>query len=426
MKSTLHITCFAILLFSLTIFISKNGVGQSHRELTKQSEKEFQSQQFDLAVRDAIKALMIKPDFERAQEVLTLALPAFLRDYDTKMTRLKETNSTFTGDNSVSDWQNIVKGYEFLVQTKDQLLNLPPILNKDDKKMEFPIPDYYPNLLEAKGTLAKMKESAAEQHYSDGMRLMKTGNIDDSKQAAKEFKKSLTFVPDYKDAAMQYDVARKGGIKRIAIIPFENKSGKTQYGAIGEIITDKIVSDLMNNNSAMEFVEIITRDQLEKVLQEQNLAGTGVITDNSAVQIGKLLGVSEILTGQITQITSAETPPISKTYGEDKNWYKDGQTYKIYAKVTTYKKEAKATISGSYKIIDVKTAKLLKTDSFNDNFTFKSEWGTFEGDKNALSTYSYNILIQSEQTPPSDEERVNNVASKLSDTFVKNLILFLK
>ena len=426
MKTKLHFRKFNVLFISLLIFMSNIVLSQSFRELTKQSEKYFQSQQFDLAVKEAIRALMIKPDFERAQEALTLALPAFLRDYDTKISRLKETNLTFIGDNSVSDWQNIVKEYEFLVQSRDQLLNLPPVINKNDKKIEFSIPDYYSNLLEAKGTLSKMKESAAEQHYLEGLKLMKTGNINDSKQAAKEFKKSLSFVPDYKDATAQYMVARKNGIKRIAIIPFENKSGKTQYGAIGEIITDKIVSDLMNDNSAMEFVEIITRDQLDKVLQEQNLTGSGVITDNSAVQIGKLLGVSEILTGQITQITSSETQPISQTYRDERNWYQNNQTYKIYAKVTTYKKEAKASINGSYKIIDVKTAKLIKTDSFTDSYAFLSEWGTFEGDKNALSTQSFNILSQSEQSTPPDEERVNVVANKLSVSFVKTLILFLK
>lgn len=424
-KSQAKKNCMLSMLF--IVFVCSNIFAQSHRDYTRESEDFYKKQQFDVATSLAIKALMIKPDFGRAQEALTLSLPACIRDIENKISRFKESNVTFQGDNSVTEWETVVKLYDFLVKKRDEIQNLPPVMGKKDTKIDFPIPDFYPSLREAKATSLKMKESAAEQHYNVGVTLMKSGTQKDSKLSAKEFKNSLSFVADFKDAANLYDLARKNAIMRIAIIPFENKSRKNQYGEIGEIITDKIVSDLMNENSAMEFIEIITRDQLEKVLREQNLSGAGLVNDNSVVQVGKLLGVSQILTGQITQISSSENPPILSSYIEEGtiNPYTN-QAQKVTARVSTNKKEAKASISGGYKIIDVKTGKLVKSDSFTENYEYSHVFARYEGPKEALSEASKVLCRREEENPPSDEERVNAAAKTLSLSFVQKLISFFK
>ena len=45
------------------------------------------------------------------------------------------------------------------------------------------------------------------------------------------FKAALEHVQDYKDAQVLYQRARKAGVKRMAIIPFQDKSGASrQYG----------------------------------------------------------------------------------------------------------------------------------------------------------------------------------------------------
>ena len=166
----------------------------------------------------------------------------------------------------------------------------------------------------------------------------------------------------------------------MAIIPFADKSGKAgKYGALSEMITDNIISRVMNDPSATEFLEIISRDQLEQVVKEQKLELSGIIDEKTVSEIGKILGLHEILTGEITEIIYTPVRTISRNIRQKQNVvvreeeYKDskGKTHTkdiygdVYANVKIYTKTTGAKIVGSYKIIDVKTAKLKTSRSFS-------------------------------------------------------------
>ncbi len=396
---------------------------QSARELAKDSEASFASQRFDDAVNSAISSLMKEPSYDRAIEALQQALPASIRNNENKITQLKESVETFSGDITVEESNEIVVRYKNLMVINDKLLNLPVVKLKKGDPIKFEMKNYNPDLRLAKEELLKNKGFAAEQHYQLGHGLLKQNNIEKNKMAAKEFKMALIFVPDYKDASSMYDQAKKSAIKRIAIMPFENKSGKNQYGAINEVITDEIIAALMNEPSAMEFIEIITRDQLQQVMNEQNLGSSGIINENTAMQVGKIMGVSEIIVGQITQIASAEPVVTSKQYTNEKTIYAKTGNYNIQALIQEYKKVASATMSGSFKIIDVKTAAIKKTDSFKEDYQFQCIWSTYQGDKDAIG---YNVPRGPEENAPVDEERVNIVARKLSTSLSQKIYEYVR
>jgi TolB-like protein len=422
-----NITCKLKILFFVIILLPQSvGYTQSLRELTKNSEKAYETQQFDEAVFFAIDALMKEPTFTRAIEALQLALPSAIRVNENKIAQLKETATIFSGDITVEESMEIVKRYNTLIKMNESLLNLPVIQPKKGAPVSFQMKSYSTELRNAKEELSKNKELAAEKHYQSGIELLKINDIQKSKLAAKEFKRSLIYVPDYKDASSMYEQARKLGIKRIAIIPFENKSGKNHYGAIGEMMTDQIITDLIQDQAAMEFVEIISRDQLQQVIQEQNLGTSGIINENTAMQVGKVLGVNELIIGQITQISSSQTPTTNKVYQNENTIYSKQGNYKVYANISEYKKSAGASINGSYKIIDVKTAKMITGDSFKKEYSFLSQWATYGGDEQALSYESRRLCSQREENPPIDEERVNIVVSNLGASLVETIIRYLK
>jgi len=54
-------------------------------------------------------------------------------------------------------------------------------------------------------------------------------------------------------------------------------------------------------------VRVMERAQLEKILAEQNLGQSGRFDTNTAVKIGKLLGVKYLVTGQITRFASKQS-----------------------------------------------------------------------------------------------------------------------
>jgi len=321
-----------------------------------------------------------------------------------------------------------------LTNLNQVIRNLPTLINKKTKKIiKFRITDYTQ-------VLAKAKTNAAEVHYQEGLRLSNKEGLDIQKQAAKEFKKAIRYQPGYKDAESRYEKARKAAIKRMAIIPFKDISTKKgRYGALSETVTDEIISDVMNDTSAMEFLEIISRDQLEQAMQEQKLGLTGIIDSKTAAKIGTVLGLHEFLTGEITQIIYRSEKTAKKSgsekasvaVGTKKEYYTDSKGRSrsrdktvyadVYATVTYYTKTAKAKIIGSYYIIEVKTARIKKAESFSGEYNYKYEWARFSGDERALSSRAKWLTAKDEEYAPTEEEMVTNAAHNLSESLAKTL-----
>lgn len=112
--------------------------------------------------------------------------------------------------------------------------------------------------------------------------------------------------------------------KRVAIISFDNTSGKiSEFGDLGGPLRDMIVSDL----SGVENLQMLDRQALEKVLNEQNLNNSKSFDAATATKIGKLLGAEVIITGTYFEMfgslrvdakfINVETGAISFSVGAD-------------------------------------------------------------------------------------------------------------
>lgn len=421
----------------LAVLIS--GCATVHGNLEKSARQNYVRGNYDQAIFDAVQSLKIKPDYEESQALVKEVFPKAVDAHLGKIKEAKNGNAKFR-------WDTVVSEYDALIKINQAVKSLPaltgeksmitiPFLKKEKSDVAttaitFDTQDYTQELSEAKtnaaeehyqegrrlfgkagmtirdqaakefgsanGFVPQYKDAstlAAEGYYQEGLLLSKNDAVDIQKQAAKAFKAAEGFVPGYKGASTLYDKARKAGIKRIAIIPFENKSGKGEYyGNVAETIVDGVVSNVMNDSAATEFLEIISRDQLERVMQEQKLGTSGLFDTQTVTKLGKLLGVSEILTGKITRITvtpERTTPTTSKktkqvcTY-ETQNG-KCVQYGTLTAIVTTKHRKAGAGIVGSYSVIDVKTAKLKETKQLDGKYEFAAAWATFTGDEEALS-----------------------------------------
>jgi len=392
-------------------------------KLEKSARQYYISGSYDMAVFDCARALKINPNYEKAQLLIQDAFKVAVNEHESKLAELKPSKAKFK-------WDEIVTEYEALIKLNKTIKELPTLrVKKTNEEIKFKTTDYSHNLSEA-------KTKAAEVHYQEGVQLSEKEGIDIQKQAAKEFKAAMVFISEYKDASTLYERARTAGIKRMAIIPFEDKSGKgRKYGDLPGMIVDDIVSDVMNDPSAMEFLEIISRDQLELVMQEQALRQTGILDEKSAVELARILGVHEILTGKITQIIYTPSNTVSKNVrqerkvvvGEEKYKDKKGKTRtrnvygNVNATATIYTRTTSAKIAGSYKMIDVKTAKLKKSESFTGNSNFKHEWATFRGDERALDRDVSRLASESEKPEPVEEEMVNGAAKNLARSLSRTL-----
>jgi len=413
-----------IIICALPFFI---GCGAKFKDLEKQARLDYSGNRYDRALTNCVMALKINPNYDKAQELVPVVFKAAVDEHEEKIKALGLSQAQFK-------WDSIVREYETLIQNNKQVKTLPPlVVKKTGGRITFDVKDYTQQLAEA-------KNNAADQHYQAGILISQDKGIERQKQAAKEFKLAGKFVPGYKDAASRYEEARRAGIKRMAIMPFEDKSGKLgKYGALTETVTDQIISSVMSDPNAMEFLELVSRDQLEQVVREQRLAMTGILDEQTAAKVGQLLGVHEMLIGQVTQIlgvperTTSRKEVQNKTVreqrGTEKYTDKKGNVKErakfvnvpIAVTVTYYTRTASASIVGSYKIIDAQTAKINKSDSFKIKHDFKAEWATFTGDKRALDRNAQSLTSRTEEIAPTEENMVLEAANKLSNSLASAL-----
>jgi hypothetical protein len=378
-------------------------------KLEKSARQNYVNKNYDAAVFDCAASLTLKPDYDKAQALIKDAFSVAVSAHTNKINQLVPSSAKFK-------WDEIVSELEALIKLNETIKGLPTLTDKKTKRaIKFKTADY-------SDMLQKSKAKAAEAHYQEGLRLSTLDGVDLQKQAAKEFKAADQYQPGYKDAAGRYQTTRQAGVKRMAIIPFEDKSGKNgQYGAISETVVDEVVSAVMNDPDATEFLEIISRDRLEQVMQEQKLGLTGVIDQQTAVELGKVLGVYEIVTGKITQVIYTPERTVEENFREEGEIYV-GKNQKRYvsAIVTVYTRTSGASITGSYQIIDIKTARLKKSDSFIGKEDFSAKWATYSGDKEALGGASRNLISRSEELAPVEEEMVSRAAHNLATSLAQS------
>jgi len=396
-------------------------------KLSKSAEKNFQTNNYDIAFKECLQSLKLKPDYDKSQLLMQDIFRVVVDHHENNIKNSLSSPNKFKYDQIVSE-------YNTLISINDDIKTLPTLRNKKTQiEIKFETKDYSVDLADA-------QKLAAEAHYQEGDRLSQISTLDSQKSAAKEFKLAQEYVNGYKDSADRYQICRKAGIKRMAIIPFENKSGKSVYGAIEEMISDQIISTVMGDPSAMEFLEIISRGQLSQVMQEQQLGLSGIIDQATAIEIGRVLGVHELLTGKITQIAYTEPRTASSNFGEKNNVVVGEETYTdkdgkkktravwgdVTASIQKYVKTASASINGSYNIIEVTSAKIKRSESFKGDYSFYYEWGTYRGDERALSRSSRSLCSNTETFPPGAEEMVNRAANDLSNSLSNTLIQYAK
>jgi TolB-like protein len=199
---------------------------------------------------------------------------------------------------------------------------------------------------------------------------------------------------------------------RIAVMPFDNLSGKSWYGAIGVVVADRIISDAMENPKNMEFLEFVTREKIDELIKELKFEQSEFVDPASAARIGKLLGIHAFVFGKITSVVSDYPPDIVSNYREEDevSQGKNKPKRKVTATVTAITRRATAKVNASYQIVDVERGTIVKSGNVPHIVNIEILFGKYRGDKEALSRKSRQLCAIPEAYPPPDDELVNRAA----------------
>lgn len=92
-------------------------------------------------------------------------------------------------------------------------------------------------------------------------------------------------------------VAQAANKPTVAVLPFYNAAlGKQQQEDLAPLskgIQDLLISELATNPG----IRVVERDQIQKILDEQNLSKANMTDPATAVKVGKLLGVHHMVAG---------------------------------------------------------------------------------------------------------------------------------
>lgn len=140
--------------------------------------------------------------------------------------------------------------------------------------------------------------------------------------------------------------------KRVAVLPFtctQNDYSAGSISSIGSMATDCLTSDLVKMRSC----QVVERPQLDKVLHEQQLNATGVVSPNTAVKLGGILGLDYLIIGNVSVDTL-----VKRGYQDSKgNYVKPSYTTKVAVIV---------------KLVDAKNGEIVWSDQ-RDNQSYAEE-----------------------------------------------------
>jgi len=107
--------------------------------------------------------------------------------------------------------------------------------------------------------------------------------------------------------AVAKDDGPKGLKKMIAVVEFEDKSDRSRWHWTGPNpgrgMSDMLTTALVQSGR----FSVMEREQLDHVLAEQNLGQSGKVTQQTAPQLGKLLGVAAIVYGSVSEFGYSES-----------------------------------------------------------------------------------------------------------------------
>jgi len=157
---------------------------------------------------------------------------------------------------------------------------------------------------------------------------------------------------------------------RLAVAGFEKRGDELPVPDLELIVNDWLIAFLVNTKS----FEVVERQALEKVLQEQSLGQSGILDSKSAADVGRLLGVDVLITG--TLMSLGNTLEITARMIDTDNGSIVGA-----ASVST---DDKDKIRDSVKrLADLLTAKLVPTagddsglmlENFDDDHAWTDQW----------------------------------------------------
>lgn len=153
----------------------------------------------------------------------------------------------------------------------------------------------YPHHNACKESLASILYQKAREHESREL----TGS------AIAAYLRILDIMPTYQDTKARLSILEEGIrqriIYRVALIPFKNYSSEN---GVADAVYERVLKYISQQKQSS--IEIIDREELRVILDEQKLSLSGLIESESVIPAGKIKGVDAVITGKLLSYKVAQ------------------------------------------------------------------------------------------------------------------------
>ena len=144
-------------------------------------------------------------------------------------------------------------------------------------------------------------------------------------------------------------------LKRIAVLPFSGRGGDE----VADEITAMLVGIHINDKP---YFTVIERSAIDRIRQEQRLQLSGEVDEDTATELGKLLGAEGLIIGKVSSSTNDKSYRENRTKCSYRN--KEGKCTS-WTKYTVSCTKRKAFFSFSPKIIEIADGNIVASEFFS-------------------------------------------------------------
>lgn len=379
---------------------------------------DYDAGRYTKALKSLVEVLEGDKNFEDGIDFLPVLYPKAVEQFKTNISSHEKTGTH-------TSWDAAVAEYRLLHNLNSRLEMMFPLVKPSNKQKVTIQTEYLHEGLE--NAIAE----AAQAHYKHGLKLKKEADTRPGlKEAIKAFQTAMNYKPGFKDSAAQIDEVKEMLMNRIIIISTRNNNYYDFYVSSDSIIGDKILSQIINDSRAQEYNTVLSRNLLNTALKEQELSMSDLANESTAVEIGSVLGANLIITINVNSVfykePVSEKEVIEATKEIAVKDSKTGETELVEARIEKNTKTASATVLVSYKIVDVATLEIKKSEVIEAVQESVVEWATFIGDERALSREQVRLVAKKEYDNEPPKNLIIEATNKAAELLAEPIILYIQ
>ncbi len=289
-------------------------------------------------------------------------------------------------------WGKIIKEYQALQHLSEVInssSNAKKLLNSSSYQADIDV----------------VKEKAAADYYNIGLDYLNNNDKKSSRDAYYAFKQSQDFVPAYKDAKRQMDLAYQNSVLNVIVNPvtdnsyYYNNAGWNSFG-------NSFNNDYMQRSLVRDLGGDYTKNSFAKFYTDWDARRANIDPDVFVDLTWVNLDIPQPYSSQYTRSVSKQIE-----IGRDTSGHVSYQTVSATLNIT--KRYFTATGDLENRITDAVNRNTINTRRYTAQYNWQQEYATYRGDSRALSGNDLALLNNNNFQIPTKQDILNELYQRI-------------